>query len=75
MVAMKLSVKDSKCELDSGVGVCIGEVLMDVDGYYYFWPDHSSHGCWSAQLLQMVANELNDLNKKWDEVISNEFKA
>lgn len=49
----------------------IGELIMDVDGYFYFWP--TNDGCWSAYILHSIANKLDEMNKKWDDQIHEHF--
>ena len=42
----------------------IGECLMDVDGYYYFYTD--SDGGWNEHVLAEVARLLGGLNLGFD---------
>lgn len=46
----------------------IGECLMDVDGYYYFYTD--SDGGWNECVLAEVARLLKGLNLEWDDHLS-----
>lgn len=47
-------------------GVHLGDVVMDVDGYRYFWPDMSRGGHWGAHVLREIADLLDELNEAWD---------
>jgi hypothetical protein len=50
------------------------------DGYYYWWPTdeidgRAPYGCWSAESLRIIADELDERNKDWDEKIKKELNA
>ena len=45
---------------------CVGSFLMDVDGYYYYWPNNGN-GCWSSHTLIMIADALDKINKPYDD--------
>ncbi len=49
----------------------VGELIMDVDGYFYFWP--SNDGCWSSHIMRSIANKLDDINKQWNDNITEYF--
>ena len=49
----------------------VGELIMDVDGYYYFWP--SNDGCWPSHIMRSVANKLDEINKPWNDQINDYF--
>ena len=55
-------------------GKLIGELLMDVDGYFYFWSE-DNNGAWSSYHLRELANKLDALNKQWDEQVEKELKV
>jgi hypothetical protein len=44
---------------------------MDVDGYYYFWP--SNDGCWPSHIMRSIANKLDEINKKWNDEVTEYF--
>lgn len=48
-------------------GKYIGDFIMDVDGYFYYWRDVSLFGASSAHILREIANALDGVNKDWDE--------
>ena len=50
----------------------VGELIMDVDGYFYFWP--SNDGCWVSHILRSIADKLDEINKDWDNKIKEELK-
>lgn len=52
---------------------CIGMLLMDVDGYYYFWSNNDS-GCWGSYELRMIADALDKVNKPYDDYIKENLK-
>lgn len=45
----------------------IGSFILDVDGSYYFWTDDC--GAWSSYSLELVAEELDRINKPFDDLI------
>ena len=51
----------------------IGECLMDVDGYYYFYPD--SDGGWNVYALREVTKLLSDLNLEFDNHIKDNING
>lgn len=50
----------------------VGELIMDVDGYFYFWP--SNDGCWSSHIMRSIANKLDDINKPWNDEVTEYFE-
>jgi len=46
-------------------GVHMGELLMDVDGFYKYWPVQRA-GYWDAPPLRAIADLLDHLNAEWD---------
>lgn len=64
-------VSDSKHEIywvshPSGDEIKDGELLQDVDGYLYYWPEKRD-GCIPACILRSIADKLDELNKDWHE--------
>lgn len=50
-------------------GVKLGEMLVDVDGYYKWFPerrDGYSQGYWEARVLSAIAETLDKLNAPWE---------
>ncbi len=47
-------------------GVTIGEYIMNEDGYYVFFPEKGSYGCWNEVFLVYVLLQLRRLNLEWD---------
>lgn len=54
-------------------GVCLGEVLPDVDGYYKFWPDTTRGGYWNEYILTRIAKFLKDKNRSWDRQVKRDL--
>jgi len=53
--------------------VQIGDILMDVDGYWkWFSPDDSAGGYWEPYVLRDIADMVDSMNKEWDEYIAND---
>lgn len=48
-------------------GVILGAFVMDVDGYFYFFPELSRGGHWSQEVLHELALKLEEINAPWDE--------
>ena len=48
----------------------IGEYILDVDGYYYFWENPSLKGSWNSNALRVIADEMDKLNKELAEHIA-----
>jgi hypothetical protein len=44
----------------------MGDIDMDIDGYYKYWPVQKA-GYWDAPPLRQVADILDNLNREWDE--------
>ncbi len=55
-------------------GKLIGELIMDVDGYFYFWPT-DNNGAWASNHLRELANKLDELNKEWNKQVEKELKV
>lgn len=53
--------------------VKLGEMMMEVDGYYYFWPDLSRGGFWPSHILHDIARKLDALNEAWDQRLNEEL--
>jgi hypothetical protein len=53
-------------------GKFIGEFIMDVDGYFYFWSENNL-GAWPSYLLRDIADKMDELNKSWNEQLEKEL--
>ena len=51
----------------------IGEYVLDADGYYYFWENPNLKGSWNSNALRVIADEMDKLNKEWDEHLQKYF--
>jgi hypothetical protein len=54
-------------------GVACGEVVKDVDGYYY-WAPPNRGGTWSAAHLDSLAEFLDYLNAEWDKEVQRDHR-
>jgi hypothetical protein len=52
----------------------VGELIMDVDGYFYFWPEDST-GAWTPYILRQLADKMDEINKPWDEQVENDLST
>ena len=50
-------------------GVIMGDLLKDVDGYFYYWPIKGRYGSIAEHHLLAIASELHELNKEWYAII------
>jgi hypothetical protein len=56
-------------------GMRCGDLVMDVDGYYYWWPPHRTcGGCWPEQFLTIISTKLKELNVPMDAELDAYFK-
>lgn len=54
--------------------VYMGDVLIDVDGYYKFWPDKNKDGYWDEESLYSTAEYLKSKNADWDREVNKYFE-
>jgi hypothetical protein len=52
---------------------CIGVFAMDVDGYYYFWPNDAD-GSWASYELRIIADALDAINKPHNDNVKAYFE-
>lgn len=57
-------VNDNHYNVVTPQNMLIGELLRDVDAYFYFWISPNIQGCWSAYVLHLISNKLNLLNSE-----------
>lgn len=50
------------------------EFVVGDDGYYYYWPNRNFSGGYPAYALRLIADELDRLNKDWDDQIKKYFE-
>lgn len=46
-----------------------GDVIQVEDGFYVYWPTSSAQGFLRAHHLRWMADELDRLNKPWDDAL------
>lgn len=56
-------------------GRILGELYVEIDGFYVFQPDLSSSGYWNEYLLIVILNKLTELNKPVQEELDKFFEA
>ena len=56
-----------------GVGLQsnIGEMIQDVDGYFYYFPIENG-GAWTPWIMRLIADKMDELNKRWDDTVGRE---
>ena len=52
-------------------GVFVGDFVLDVDGYYKYWPADRS-GYYIEGDLFLLFTMLKRLNSKWDNIVKND---
>lgn len=55
-------------------GVYMGDILMDVDGYYKWWPERNG-GYLDEWILYSMFHTLKELNREWDKHIHDNFSS
>jgi len=55
-------------------GKYLGEVMLDEDGFYKYWPDMSLLGYWTEESLLEVAKVLQTKNASWKKELGEYFK-
>lgn len=54
--------------------VKLGEILRDVDGYWYFWPELRG-GYWAAPHMRWIADKLDELDAPYEAELKAYFDA
>lgn len=49
-----------------------GEFLMDIDGYWKFFPEWTRRGYVPGYVLRELADKEEELNKEWDFTVRND---
>lgn len=62
-----------KYEIFANNDVKIGEALMTEDGFFNFFPEQNN-GYWPPHLLRSIADELDKINKPWEDQINKYFE-
>jgi len=60
--------------MPGNTGKYLGKFIMDVDGFYYYWPCEKLTGSWSSYSLRGIADKLDELNKEYEENIKEYFR-
>lgn len=67
------STKENSYKLFYNNSVYMGDIYMEIDGYYVWLPNPKQSGSLGEYFLFAVAYTLLDLNKKWDRQIQNDI--
>ena len=51
------------------------EIIMDVDGYYYYLPNTKSIGSMNSHELRIIADYLDEINKPLEDQLEKDFKS
>lgn len=64
-------------EIETLNGKKLGTFELDSDGSYYFWQDLKSNlvRCWSSYSLRLIANELDKINKPFEDKVKEYFSS
>lgn len=54
-------------------GARLGEILREVDGYFYFFPEPMG-GFWQSHGMREIADKMDEMNKPWDQEIDLYFR-
>jgi hypothetical protein len=65
-------INNSHYQVNHTNNVLMGDIMMDNDGFFYFWPDLKG-GFWEAYILLELGNKLNELNKPWEDEVNKYF--
>lgn len=68
---MKLEIRKKELYVIGGT-VCLGDVLVDVDGEYKFFPNCNNGGYWSPEFMRAIADKMDELNKPLHDMIAND---
>lgn len=55
-------------------GVYLGDLVLDIDGYWKFFPDNSQGGCWDEFLLKTLVVYLVEMNDEYDKQVKEYFE-
>lgn len=53
----------------------VGDILMDVDGFYKFWSNTERNGYWDEFILFELGNLLKEYNKQYEKEIEEYFNG
>ena len=71
---MRVEKLNKSYRLFSDNGKEIGSFQLDVNGYYYFYTDEETSGGWESYSLREIADELNRINKPYEDSIEEYFR-
>ena len=65
-------VNKYKYSIRTNNGKLVGDLIMDVDGHFYFWPE-DNNGAWSSHHLRELTYKMDEINKQWKEQVEKEL--
>lgn len=71
---MRVEKLNKSYRLFSDNGKEIGSFQLDVNGYYYFYTDEETSGGWESYSLREIADELDRINKPYEDSIEEYFR-
>jgi hypothetical protein len=54
--------------------IFLGDAEQDESGYYNFWFSKDNDGYWNSYSLRLISEELDKMNKDWNDYIKNNIK-
>ena len=68
-----IEINQSKYRIEFKPNKYLGDFIMEIDGYFVWYPDFSNFGFYSDYVLLELGNKLKELNKDWDNKIKQEL--
>ena len=65
-------INKHKYSVRTNNGKLVGDLIMDVDGHFYFWPE-DNNGAWRSYQLRELADKIDEINKSWDEQVEKQL--
>ena len=65
-------INDQKYQVIYDNGVYIGDLLVEVDGFFVYYPIQNG-GAWESHVMRAIADKLDELNKPWQQQIDKHF--
>lgn len=53
----------------------LGSLIMDVDGFFYFWPEDERKGSWSSWVMKEIVQIMEDMNAQWKKHVDDWFES
>ena len=72
---IRITLIDHVYQIHYDNGVHLGDILADVSGFYYFWPNLDRGGFWDQSVLQQICNKLQELNAPLEKEMDDFFET